>query len=144
MEMAGLNKKIVMISMREFTWCPNFAMVSIQTVMVESTSRFSRCTAWYRDADRDGFGLTVDTLPACSNPGPEWVLVDGDCDDTNADVWKKRFVWPRYDDGVIDPADSGGGSMCTSIWTVMGLGPTCSRTLVHRSGRVLGGKWNGL
>jgi len=36
---------------------------------------------FYRDVDGDGFGLTTETVTACSAP-PGWAVSPGDCDDT--------------------------------------------------------------
>ena len=67
-------------------------------------------TIWYRDVDRDGYGLTADTVPACQDPGPEWASVGGDCDDDNEGVHPDaEEICDGLDndcDGVIDPGDS--------------------------------------
>ncbi|MBI1227077.1 MAG: T9SS type A sorting domain-containing protein [Bacteroidetes bacterium] len=40
---------------------------------------------YFLDADGDGFG-TGTALNDCQSPGTDYVLLDGDCDDTNADI----------------------------------------------------------
>ncbi|MCP3065178.1 hypothetical protein LXT21_41035 [Myxococcus sp. K38C18041901] len=42
-------------------------------------------TAWYRDADGDGFGVKTDTLRRCVRPAG-YVAVENDCNDGNASV----------------------------------------------------------
>ncbi|MEZ4241700.1 MAG: putative metal-binding motif-containing protein [Myxococcota bacterium] len=41
---------------------------------------------WYEDADQDGFGAGKTRVTDCAPPGPTWIQLAGDCDDTNADV----------------------------------------------------------
>jgi len=43
---------------------------------------------WYPDEDGDGYGTLAGAITACSPPAPppEWRLVDGDCDDTDAGI----------------------------------------------------------
>ena len=41
---------------------------------------------WYLDADGDGFGNSVGGIESCTNPGADYVGVDGDCDDGEATV----------------------------------------------------------
>lgn len=43
-------------------------------------------TAYYVDADNDNFGFGNSTL-YCQNPGAGYALVDGDCDDSNSNVY---------------------------------------------------------
>jgi len=38
---------------------------------------------WYRDDDRDGFGLENDTQEFCEDPGQGWSQIFGDCHDDN-------------------------------------------------------------
>ena len=42
---------------------------------------------WYLDEDVDGFGVTATAMPACEHPDGPWVLLPGDCDDTNPLVY---------------------------------------------------------
>ncbi|MFN3756256.1 MAG: putative metal-binding motif-containing protein, partial [Flavobacterium sp.] len=42
---------------------------------------------WYADNDGDGFGVDTDSILACDSPGANYVLVGGDCDDTDATIY---------------------------------------------------------
>ncbi len=43
-------------------------------------------TAWYLDADADGFGDNATALFSCDEPGATYVVKGGDCDDENPDI----------------------------------------------------------
>ena len=44
--------------------------------------------AYYVDADGDGFGaLATDPVRSCESPGPGYATVEGDCDDTDPEVY---------------------------------------------------------
>ena len=44
---------------------------------------FSESTVYYYDADFDGFGVDWNTMLSCVNPGIQWSLIGGDCDEAN-------------------------------------------------------------
>ncbi|MFT4624652.1 MAG: MYXO-CTERM domain-containing protein [Myxococcota bacterium] len=46
----------------------------------------SQQTAWYLDGDADGFGDDKTVLWSCDEPGANYVVKGGDCDDENVDV----------------------------------------------------------
>ena len=61
---------------------------------------------YYRDSDGDGFGATIDTLAACEMPA-DYVMVDGDCDDTSQNVYPGAIEYCNNEiddncDGQID------------------------------------------
>jgi|GEM_PF-729684 len=41
---------------------------------------------WYQDSDGDGFGDDNTATVQCISPGPEWILIDGDCDDSDGNI----------------------------------------------------------
>lgn len=41
---------------------------------------------WYQDADGDGYGADGTATVNCEQPGPEWILVDGDCNDGDSAI----------------------------------------------------------
>ena len=45
------------------------------------------CTTYYRDADDDGFGNSGNSVVAGPTPPPGYVANDGDCDDTNDEIY---------------------------------------------------------
>lgn len=64
--------------------------------------------AWYRDWDGDGYGAGTARW-TCRRPGPNWVVTDGDCDDTDA------AVYPEADEelnGVDDDCDGTADDGC--------------------------------
>ena len=70
-------------------------------------------TAWYTDADSDGFGAGS-AIVACDAPAGT-VELDGDCDDARADISPAATEVCNGDDddcdGVIDPATSVGATL---------------------------------
>lgn len=58
---------------------------------------------WYPDLDGDGYGITAQGLQTC-NPPASWVLVGGDCDDTNSVVHPNAV---ELCDGLDNDCDSG-------------------------------------
>ncbi|MEQ1502143.1 MAG: putative metal-binding motif-containing protein [Myxococcota bacterium] len=44
---------------------------------------------WYLDYDGDGYGSDMSATVADCPPGPDWVLVGGDCNDTDPTKWVK-------------------------------------------------------
>lgn len=59
----------------------------------------SETTRWYFDGDSDGWGLPaiLGSMTSCTQPGPEYVLATGDCDDSN----------PNINPDASDPANDG-------------------------------------
>lgn len=49
------------------------------------TSSCAMPLTWYQDEDADGYGTDI-SISACGTPSGRWSLVEGDCDDTLADV----------------------------------------------------------
>jgi hypothetical protein len=43
-------------------------------------------TVWFLDNDGDGYGDNSTATTSCVQPGPDYVLAGGDCDDTNEEV----------------------------------------------------------
>ncbi len=43
-------------------------------------------TTWYRDADQDGWGDPERSAWACAQPGDDWIVDSGDCDDEDPAV----------------------------------------------------------
>lgn len=41
---------------------------------------------WYPDADLDGFGASSNPVEDCARPGDAFVLISGDCNDSNGDI----------------------------------------------------------
>jgi len=41
---------------------------------------------WYPDEDGDGYGSSDGVVQACTSPGPQWLQLPGDCDDSMASV----------------------------------------------------------
>jgi len=60
-------------------------------------------TAYYVDADNDNFGFGNSTL-YCQNPGAGYALVDGDCDDSNPNVYPGATE--ILDNGIDENCDS--------------------------------------
>ncbi|MCO4746908.1 MAG: DUF2341 domain-containing protein [Proteobacteria bacterium] len=53
---------------------------------------------FYADNDEDGLGFgSAQALGTCTDPGPKWSPVDGDCDDTNANILGPSTWWPDTD-----------------------------------------------
>jgi hypothetical protein len=66
-------------------------------------------TVWFLDNDGDGYGDNSTATTSCVQPGPDYVLAGGDCDDTNEDVNPSASeVCNGIDDncnGLIDAQD---------------------------------------
>ncbi len=56
---------------------------------------------WYQDLDGDGYG-DGPPIESCSSPGPDYVMVQGDCDDTDASIYPAA---PEVCDGVDNDCD---------------------------------------
>ena len=56
-------------------------------------------TSWYYDGDGDGHGWAASELNTCEAPGPDYVTLDDDCDDSRADVHPGAV---EYCDGGTD------------------------------------------
>ncbi|MEZ4838855.1 carbohydrate binding domain-containing protein [Flavobacterium sp.] len=72
---------------------------------------------WYNDIDGDGFGVDSTVINSCDSPGTTYVLVGGDCDDTNNTVYPgaTEICYDGLDndcDGIIDNG-------CTPIVSVV-------------------------
>ena len=63
--------------------------------------------AWYRDADRDGYGNPTVTSVSCTEPSG-YTADDTDCDDTNADSYPGDVEWcDGVDNDCSGAADDG-------------------------------------
>jgi len=63
-------------------------------------------TTWYLDGDGDGWGDPANSLIACDAP-PNYVITDGDCDDTDPDTNPNTTWYVDADgDGFGDPAQN--------------------------------------
>ena len=71
---------------------------------------------WYHDTDGDGWGDAATVRADCDDPGPAWIQLGGDCDDTDAAVHPEaleRCAPPGLDDdcdGDIDEDGASGGT----------------------------------
>ena len=68
----------------------------------------SAATAWYADADGDGFGTAANAMVACVAPSTGWVDNADDCDDHDGRVHPKQatyFATPYKAAGNIDSFD---------------------------------------
>ena len=72
---------------------------------------------WYADVDGDGYGVDSTLINACNSPGESYVLLGGDCDDTN------NLVYPGAIDVCYDGLDNNCDGIidngCTPIVTVV-------------------------
>jgi len=66
---------------------------------------------WFLDSDGDGFGTVATGTVQCDPPGPDWVLEDGDCDDTNINIYP----------GAIEICDNGVDDNCNGIIDDQGI-----------------------
>jgi len=57
-------------------------------------------TTYYEDADGDGYGAA--STQACTSPGPDWLLIGGDCDDSD----------PTLNPGMAEQPADGVDSNC--------------------------------
>ncbi len=58
-------------------------------------------TVWYGDLDGDGYGLTEDSVTSCDQP-TDYVELDGDCDDDNANTYPGAS---EIEDGLDNDCD---------------------------------------
>ena len=69
-------------------------------------------TTWYPDADGDGFGEDDNPVEDC-NPGPDYTVDDGDCDDADGAINPDA---EEVCDGVDNDCDGGIDEGVTSTW----------------------------
>jgi len=62
-------------------------------------------TQYYVDSDNDGYGDNSTLRESCSQPGPEFIAVSGDCDDGNAQV----------NPGQVERCDGGLDNDCNGL-----------------------------
>ncbi|MBL7943032.1 MAG: hypothetical protein JNM00_09715, partial [Flavobacteriales bacterium] len=60
---------------------------------------------WYLDSDGDGFGTVATGTVQCDPPGPDWVLEDGDCNDTDGEIYP----------GAVEICDNGIDDNCNGV-----------------------------
>jgi hypothetical protein len=95
---------------------------------------------WYADGDSDGYGLSSTALVACNPPGG-YVLVGGDCDDTNSSIHPGAGdPCNGIDDDCDGVADEGfeGDAYCTAGTTSHGCVPSISASGSLRAGATSG------
>jgi hypothetical protein len=67
---------------------------------------------WYRDADRDGYGRSTDTVAACDQP-PSYGALPGDCNDVNTAVHPGAIeACDGNDDNCDGTIDENGAALC--------------------------------
>ncbi len=75
------NTKTVLISKATL---PGLLIILFSSLTLTSNALASY---WYYDADLDGYGDSSNWVDAESSPGPNWSLLDGDCNDNNDTVY---------------------------------------------------------
>ncbi len=107
------------------------------------------CVLFYKDADRDGFGVSSDFQCLCSAAAPYDTTRPGDCNDANASINAGATeACDGLDEDCDGVTDEEGASGCTSYhrdWDGDGYGSEVTRCLCAPSGKytaTLGGDCN--